>query len=109
MRFWCWLNGHRPNLMNGMCRRCHAVAVPWAALSLDPLLDAVTRLLNSYSAILERPEQKPSMEVVDTIPEEIRALLDMARTNPLLRSRLPKHWQDTLNEEEAEMAEMENE
>lgn len=66
------------------------------------LIQGVTRCLNAYAAILERPDPKPTTEVMGTLPEELANVLEMARNSRTIRARLPKEYQDMLDQEEME-------
>ena len=65
-------------------------------------IQSVTRLNNAHAAILERPDPKPTTEVIGTLPEEMQTLLDMARQSPSIRAKLPKEYREMLEEEEIE-------
>ncbi len=65
-------------------------------------IQSVTRINNAQAAILERPDPKPTTEVLSTLPEELSNLLDMARNSRSIRSRLPSEYQTMLEEEEME-------
>ena len=63
-------------------------------------IQSVTRINNATAAILERPDPKPKTEVLHTLPEEVANVLEMARNASAIRSRLPREYQDILEQEE---------
>ena len=67
-------------------------------------IQSVTRINNATAAILERPDPKPKTEVLHTLPEEVASVLEMARNSQSIRSRLPREYQDILEQEELEEA-----
>jgi hypothetical protein len=65
-------------------------------------IQSITRLNNANAAILERPDPKPMTEVLGTMPEELANVLEMARNSRSVRSRLPREYQEMLEQEEME-------
>jgi len=70
------------------------------------LIDAVADLLVlafQNAAILERPDPKPMTEVLGTMPEELANVLEMARNSRSVRSKLPREYQEMLEQEDLEL------
>lgn len=51
---------------------------------------------------MERPDPKPSLEAVPTLPDELQGLLDAARQSAQLRARLPEELRGMLDQEDEE-------
>ncbi len=65
-------------------------------------IQSVTRMNNAQAAILERPDPKPRTEVLNTLPDEIGTLLEMARSSRSIRNNLPAEYKVMLDAEEME-------
>jgi hypothetical protein len=65
-------------------------------------IQSVTRINNAHAAILERPDPRPTTEVLNTLPEEMANVLEMARNSRAIRSKLPREYQEILEQEELE-------
>jgi hypothetical protein len=66
------------------------------------LIRALSRLINAKAAVLERPEPKPTLESVPTLPDELQGLLEMARHSAQIRARLPEDLRSMLDQEDEE-------
>lgn len=66
------------------------------------LIRALSRLVNAKAAQMERPDPKPSLEAVPTLPDELQGLLDAARQSAQIRSRLPEDLRSMLDQEDEE-------
>jgi hypothetical protein len=69
------------------------------------LIQSVTRCLNAYASILERPQPKAEVEVLPNLPPEVQELLELARLNHKIKQDLPNYLRAMIDEEEREWAE----
>lgn len=69
------------------------------------LIQAVTRCLNAYAAILEQPKPKAEIEVLPNYPPEVQELLDIARLNQRIKQDLPNELRRILDDEDKEWQE----